>query len=52
MSSVEPRCCEDITGIAAPEIGPKSFRTFEKQAPEKFIGQIALSFDVFFFHFH
>ena len=29
----EPRRCEDIEGIVAPEIGPKSFETFEKQAP-------------------
>ena len=29
----EPRRCEDIKGIVAPEIGPKSFGTFEKQAP-------------------
>ena len=29
----EPRRCEDIKGIVAPEIGPKSYETFEKQAP-------------------
>ena len=28
-----PRRCEDIKGIVAPEIGPKSFGTFDKQAP-------------------
>ena len=26
----EPRRCEDITGIVAPEIGPRNFWTFEK----------------------
>ena len=26
----EPRFCEDITGIVAPEIDPKNFGTFEK----------------------
>ena len=29
-----PRDCEDIKGIVAPEIGPKSHGTFEKQAPD------------------
>ena len=29
---LEPRRCEDIKGIVAPEIDPKSFGTFEKQA--------------------
>ena len=29
----EPRRCEDIKGIVAPEIGPKSFGTSEKQVP-------------------
>ena len=31
---LEPRRCEDIKGIVAPEIDPKSFGTFEKRAPE------------------
>ena len=31
---LEPQRCEDIKGIAAPERDPKSFGTFEKQAPE------------------
>ena len=30
---LEPRRCEDIKAVVAPEIGPKSFGTFEKQAP-------------------
>ena len=29
----EPRRCEDVKGIVAPEIGPKSFGTFGKRAP-------------------
>ena len=29
---LEPRRCEDIKKIVAPEIGKKSFETFEKQA--------------------
>ena len=29
----DPRRCEDIKGFVASEIGPKSFGTFEKQAP-------------------
>ena len=29
----EPRRCEDIKGIVAPEIGTKSFGTSEKQVP-------------------
>ena len=29
---LESRCCEDIKGIVAPEIGLISFGTFEKQA--------------------
>ena len=33
FDGLEPRRCEDIKGIVAPEIGPKSFGTFEKQAP-------------------
>ena len=31
FGGLEPRRCEDIKGIVAPEIGPKSFGTFEKQ---------------------
>ena len=31
--NLEPRRCEDIMGIVALEIDPKSFGTFEKQAP-------------------
>ena len=33
FEGLEPRCCEDIKGIVAPEIGPKSSGTSEKQAP-------------------
>ena len=33
FESLEPRRCEDIKGIVAPERDPKSFETFEKQAP-------------------
>ena len=32
FGGLEPRRCEDIKGLVAPEIGPKSFGTFEKQA--------------------
>ena len=31
--ALEPRRCEDIKEIVAPGRGPKSFGTFEKQAP-------------------
>ena len=33
FDGLEPRRCEDITGILAPEIGPKSSGTFEKPVP-------------------
>ena len=33
FDGLEPRRLKDIKGIVAPEIGPKSFGTFEKQAP-------------------
>ena len=33
FEGLEPRRCEDIKAVVAPEIGPKSFGTFEKQAP-------------------
>ena len=33
LDGLEPRCCVDIKGIVVPERGPKSFETFEKQAP-------------------
>ena len=33
FDGLEPRLCGDIKGIMAPEIGPQSFGTFEKQAP-------------------
>ena len=33
FDGLEPRRCDDIKGIVAPEIGPRSFGTFEKQAP-------------------
>ena len=32
LDALEPRRWEDIKGIVASEIGPKSFGTFEKQA--------------------
>ena len=35
FEGLEPRRCEGIEGIVVPDIGPKSFGTFEKQAPEK-----------------
>ena len=34
LDASEPRRWEDIKGIVASEIGPKSFGTFEKQALE------------------
>ena len=34
FEGLEPRRCEDIKAMVAPEIVPKSFGTFEKQAPE------------------
>ena len=33
FEGLEPWHCEGIEGIVAPEIGPKSFGTFERQAP-------------------
>jgi len=33
FDGLEPRRFKDIKGIVAPEIGPISFWTFEKQAP-------------------
>ena len=33
FEGLEPRRCEDIKGIVAPERDPKSFGTFEKKAP-------------------
>ena len=33
FEGLEPRHCEDIKAIVAPEIGPKNFGTFEKHAP-------------------
>ena len=33
FEGLEPQRCEDIKGIVVPDIGPKSFGTFEKQAP-------------------
>ena len=34
FDGLQPRRCEDIKGIVAPEIDPKSLTTFEKQAPD------------------
>ena len=34
FDGLEPWHCEDIKAVVAPEIGPKSFGTFEKQASE------------------
>ena len=34
FEGLEPRRCEDIKGIVAPERDPKSNGTFEKQAPD------------------
>ena len=36
FEGLEPRRCEDIKRIVVPDIGPKSFGTFEKQAPGLF----------------
>ena len=33
FDGLEPRRCEDVKGIVAPEIDPKSFGAFEKRAP-------------------
>ena len=33
FDGLDPCRCEAVTGIVAPEIDPKSFGTFEKQAP-------------------
>ena len=33
FGGLEPRRCEDIKGIVAPEIGLKSFGTSEKEDP-------------------
>ena len=33
FGGLEPRCYEDVKEIVAPEIDPKCFGTFEKQAP-------------------
>ena len=33
FDGLEPRRCENVKGIVDPETGPKSFETFEKQAP-------------------
>ena len=33
FGGLEPRRCEYVKGIVAPEIDPKSLRTFEKQGP-------------------
>jgi len=33
FDGLESRRCEDIKRIVAPEIDPKRFETFEKQAP-------------------
>ena len=35
FGGLEPRRYEDIKEIVAPEIDPKSFGTFEKQAPDR-----------------
>ena len=33
FEGLEPQRSEDIKGIVVPDIGPKNFGTFEKQAP-------------------
>ena len=35
FDGLEPRRCEDVKGIVALEIGPKSCETFEKQSLER-----------------
>ena len=39
FEGLEPWRCEDIKGIVEPEIGLKSFGTFEKQAPGHYVGR-------------
>ena len=36
FDGLEPRRCEDMKAFVAPEIGPKSFGTSEKQGPDFF----------------
>ena len=51
FASLEPQRCEDTKGIVAPEVGLKSWKTFEKlaadynnrQMPTKFCAQKAIS---------
>ena len=40
FEGLQPRRCEDIKGIGVPDIGPKSFGTFEKQAPGAFFSKV------------
>ena len=40
FEGLEPRRCEDIKGIVVPDIGPKSFGTFEKQAHGPKVGWV------------
>ena len=37
FGGLEPRRCEDIKEIVAPEINLKSFGTFQKQAPSPIV---------------
>ena len=41
----EPRRCEDIRAIVAPERGPKSFGTFDKQAPGPCFSKVSKLFE-------
>ena len=40
FGGLEPRRCEDIKEIVAPEINPKSFGTFQKQAPSPIVQKL------------
>ena len=44
FEGLELRRCEDIKGIVVPNIGPKSFGTFEKQAPGRCFLRISAYF--------
>ena len=43
FGGLEPRRYEDIKEIVAPQIDPKSFGTFEKQAPGRYFSNFILA---------
>ena len=45
FGGLAPRRCEGIKAIVAPEIGPKSFWTFEKQAESLNLSGLSLTTD-------